>query len=50
MENSAYKTENMVEYPNQESKFVRAIKIGPLQIKAGVMKGWTEGVYLLTPG
>lgn len=50
LENSAYKTENMVEYPNQDSKFVRALKIGPLQIKAGVMKGWTEGVYLLTPG
>jgi hypothetical protein len=50
LENSAYKTENMVEYPNQDSKFVRAIKIGPLQIKTGVMKGWTEGVYLLTPG
>ncbi|KAK4509958.1 ribosomal 40S subunit protein S1B [Mucor velutinosus] len=49
LENSAYKTENMVEYPNQDSKFVRALKIGPLQIKAGVMKGWTEGVYLLTP-
>ncbi|KAI8641388.1 hypothetical protein BD408DRAFT_418198 [Parasitella parasitica] len=49
LENSAYKTENMVEYPNQDSKFVRAIKIGPLQIKTGVMKGWTEGVYLLTP-
>lgn len=50
LENSAYKTENMVEYPNQDSKFVRALKIGPLQIKTGVMKGWTEGVYLLTPG
>ncbi|GAN07260.1 cytoplasm protein [Mucor ambiguus] len=49
LENSAYKTENMVEYPNQDSKFVRALKIGPLQIKTGVMKGWTEGVYLLTP-
>jgi hypothetical protein len=49
-ENSAYKTENMVEYPNQDSKFVRAIKIGPLQLKTGMVKGWTEGVYLLTPG
>ncbi|EPB84648.1 hypothetical protein HMPREF1544_08591 [Mucor circinelloides 1006PhL] len=49
LENSAYKTENMVEYPNQDSKFVRALKIGPLQIKTGVMRSWTEGVYLLTP-
>jgi hypothetical protein len=50
MENSAYKTEDQVEYPNQESPYVRAIKIGPLQLKAGMMRGWTEGVYLLTPG
>lgn len=50
MESSAYKTENLIEYPNQDSKFVRAIKIGPLQLKTGMLKGWTEGVYLLTPG
>jgi hypothetical protein len=50
LESSAYKTENMVEYPNQESKYCRAIKIGPLQLKTGVMKSWTEGVYILTPG
>ncbi|KAI8074254.1 uncharacterized protein B0P05DRAFT_473073 [Gilbertella persicaria] len=49
MENSAYKTENMVEYPNQDSKFVRAIKIGPLEQRTGTIKRWTEGVYLLTP-
>ena len=50
MENSGYKTENMVEYPNQDSRFVRATKIGPLQLKTGMMRGWTEGVYILTPG
>lgn len=50
MENSGYKTESMVEYPNQDSEYVRAVKIGPLQLKTGVMRGWTEGVYLLTPG
>jgi hypothetical protein len=50
LESSAYKTENMVEYPNQESKYCRALKIGPLQLKTGVMKSWTEGVYILTPG
>lgn len=50
LEDSAYKTENMVEYPNQDSKYCRAVKIGPLQLKTGVLKGWTEGVYILTPG
>ncbi|KAG1301647.1 hypothetical protein G6F64_011615 [Rhizopus arrhizus] len=49
MENAAYKTESSVEYPNQDSKYVRAIKIGPLELKSGVMRSWTEGVYILTP-
>ncbi|KAG2236706.1 hypothetical protein BDF21DRAFT_451206 [Thamnidium elegans] len=49
MENSVYKTEDSVEYPNQKSRFVRASKIGPLQLKTGITKGWTEGIYILTP-
>ncbi|KAI9472075.1 MAG: hypothetical protein EXX96DRAFT_489589, partial [Benjaminiella poitrasii] len=47
-ENSAYKTEEMVEYAHQDSKYCRATKIGPLQMK-NQMKGWIEGVYILTP-
>lgn len=50
MENSVYKTEDSVEYPNQKSRFVRASKIGPLQLKTGITKSWTEGIYILTPG
>ncbi|KAI9250267.1 hypothetical protein BY458DRAFT_536312 [Sporodiniella umbellata] len=49
MENSSYKTESSVEYPNQDSHYVRAVKIGPLEIKSGLMRSWTEGVYILTP-
>lgn len=48
--NSAYKTENDIDYPSQHSRFVRASKIGPLQLKTGITKGWTEGIYILTPG
>lgn len=50
MENSVYKTEDSVEYPNQKNRFVRASKIGPLQTKAGITRVWTEGIYILTPG
>ncbi|KAI9362188.1 hypothetical protein BD770DRAFT_440876 [Pilaira anomala] len=49
MENSVYKTEDSVEYPNQKNRFVRASKIGPLQTKTGITRGWTEGIYILTP-
>ncbi|KAI8378884.1 hypothetical protein EDC96DRAFT_473810 [Choanephora cucurbitarum] len=48
-ETSAYKTEDMVDYPNKESKYVRATKIGPLELKSGAIRRWTEGVYIITP-
>lgn len=50
LENSAYKTEDMVQYPNQYSHYVRAIKIGPLKAKTGVLKGYSQSVHILTPG
>lgn len=50
LENASYKTESSVEYPNQDSQYVRAVKIGPLKTKSGLMRSWTEGVYILTPG
>lgn len=50
MENAAYKTENSVEYPHQDSKYVRAVKIGPLRLRSGISRSWAEGVYILTPG
>lgn len=50
LENSAYKTEDMVEYPNQHSAFTRAIKVGPLDSKSGPLKGFSQSVYILTPG
>ncbi|KAI8994940.1 hypothetical protein BDB01DRAFT_831879 [Pilobolus umbonatus] len=48
-EASAYKTEDMVEYPNKDSHLVRAIKVGPLEYKSGVLRNWTEGINILTP-
>ncbi|CEJ02889.1 hypothetical protein RMCBS344292_16882 [Rhizopus microsporus] len=49
MENAAYKTESSVEYPQQDSKYVRAVKIGPLRLRSGISRSWAEGVYILTP-
>lgn len=50
LENSAYKTEDMVQYPNQFSNYVRAVKIGPLKAKTGALKGFSQSIHILTPG
>ncbi|KAI8981666.1 hypothetical protein BDF20DRAFT_862594 [Mycotypha africana] len=49
-ENSSYKTEQMVDYPNKNSRYCRAVKVGPLHHKSGAsVRGWVEGMYILTP-
>jgi hypothetical protein len=49
MENSAYKTESSVDYPNQNHRLVRASKIGQIHTKTGATKNTAEGVFILTP-
>ncbi|KAI8878487.1 hypothetical protein K501DRAFT_148436, partial [Backusella circina FSU 941] len=50
MENSAYKTEDAVKYPNQQHAYVRASKIGQLSTKqGGLSKSWVEGICVVTP-
>jgi hypothetical protein len=50
LENSAYKTEDSVQYPNQHHEYVRASKIGHLATKqGGLSKSWVQGVCVITP-
>ena len=47
---AAYKTDQDISYPNQNHDLVQPIKVGLLERKSGLMRNWTEGLYVLTPG
>lgn len=49
-EKAPYKSDQDIQYRNQHDELVQPIKVGLLERKTGVMRNWTEGLYVLTPG
>ncbi|KAI8140670.1 hypothetical protein BJV82DRAFT_519699 [Fennellomyces sp. T-0311] len=47
--NAAYKSDQDISYPNQNHDLVQPVKVGLLERRSGIMRNWTEGLYVLTP-